>query len=484
MPVSGGPLIPVAERVANVPGSVLWLDDNTIVYAANEGRKLVRVPADGGAGTVIWASDSLLPMSLSGLPDSRGVLFQACRAPCDQAGTGLWVVDLRSRAARQLAPRVRTGQYLASGHLALVRDDQNVTVVPFDLRSLQVRGAPTTVLDGVAMPGGMPYFSVSAGGTLVMRQGVPPESRMYELVWVDRAGRQSLVDSSFTFKVTQFAGNYGWALSPDGGRLAIGLNTIEGDDIWIKSLPRGAVSRVTFGAASVSRPRWLPDGRSVTFVAQGDAGGVFIRRTDGTGKDSLLWRGSVDEAAYSPDHRWLVIRKGAVSATAGGRDIFGVQLGVDTTLVPLIATAYDEHAFSISPDGRWIIYQSDETGRLEVFIRPFPNTGDTKVQVSIGGGTAPLWSRNGRELFYLRPDNRMMAVSVPADPVLRLGDPQVLFEVPAALTILASSYYTPWDVGPDGRFIFARPVENATQPDSPLIVVENWTEEVKLKVRR
>jgi serine/threonine-protein kinase len=365
-----------------------------------------------------------------------------------------------------------------------VEDDALVAhAVHFDLKSLQIRGVPVPVLDSVAFDAGTsPYLAISASGTLVMRRGTTVSGGEFDLAWVDRAGRESAVDSSFSFRVTQTAGNFGWALSPDGSRLAIGRNTAEGDDIWIKSLPRGAATRLTFGGDSEARPRWTVDGRAITFMT---TAGIYLRRADGAGSDSLIWNGLTDEAAFSPDGAWLVIRRGASSASAGGRDIVGVrQSGRDTALTPLVVTPYDESAFALSPDGRWIAYHSDETGRPEVFVRPFPNTNRSKEQISTDGGRAPLWSRDGRELFYLRADNTMMAVTVAPGVEWRRSEPRALFQLRSALALLEPSYYTPWDVAPDGRFIFARSLEGGRDRRAPLIVIENWMEEVKAKVPR
>jgi hypothetical protein len=138
----------------------------------------------------------------------------------------------------------------------------------------------------------------------------------------------------------------------------------------------------------------------------------------------------------------------------------------------------------LSPDGHWMAYQSDETGRLEVFIRPFPNTGDQKVQVSSAGGTGPVWARNGRELFYLRDDRTMMAVPVLPGPLLRLGEPRALFSLPERLVHLDARYYSPWDVGPDGRFIMARAVGGGSASAMSLVVVENWFAELSGKAER
>ena len=480
LPIGGGAFTLLAEDASNVPGSVAWLDDGTIVYAGKERSELIRIPPGGGSGTVVWSSDSVTPMNLTPLVGGRGVLFHACRLPCDLGD--LWALDLRDRSARPVVRGARAGHYLPTGHLVYVDDaSQAALVVPFELRSLHPRGTAVAVIDSVAMEGTSPYFWVSAAGTVVMRRGTSTQRRRFELVWVDRSGRETQVDSSFIFQVTEYAGNHGWSLSPDGTRLAIGLNTASGDDIWIKLLPRGPVSRATYGSRPESRPRWTADGRSVTAVA---THGVILRRADGTGSDSLLWPGLVDEAALSPDGSWLILRMGARAPTSGGRDIYGLRLGVDSALTPLVVTPYDENAFALSPDGRWLAYESDETGRVEVFIRPFPNTIAAKIQVSSSGGSTPLWARNGRELFFLSPDNTMMAVPVAGGAPLQLGEPRALFQRRGPLAGASPSWYTPWDVAPDGRFIMVRSVETERSIDAPLIVVENWFEELNAKAAR
>jgi serine/threonine-protein kinase len=195
--------------------------------------------------------------------------------------------------------------------------------------------------------------------------------------------------------------------------------------------------------------------------------------------DSTLVRGAIDEGVFSPDRAWLLLRAGAVGAVAGGRDITGVRLGQDSSRVPLLTSAADEEAIALSPDGKWLAYQSDETGTTEVFVRPFPNVNDGKKQVSSGGGTAPLWSRDGKELFYLAGGKRMMSARVTSGPALSVGDPGLLFRVPDDLLVAESRFYTPWDVGRDGRFIMARVIGGVSAASGSIVIVENWLEELR-----
>jgi len=284
-----------------------------------------------------------------------------------------------------------------------------------------------------------------------------------------------------------FGANAGWALSPDGTRLAIGLATDAGDDIWVKQLPHGTVSRVSYDSAAEYRPRWMPNGRDVMFASnrRGEgAGGLYRRAANGTGADSLILRadGGVFEGAWSPDERWLVYRTGGTIGQVGGRDIVGIRPGVDTAPVPVIATQYDEEAIAISPDGRWLAYESNETGRTEVFVRSFPNTEVGKWQVSNGGGVAPLWAKNGRELFYVNASRDMMAVAVGTGTDPQLGQGRVLFHLRDEWYLGSQEFYTPYDVAPDGRFLMARGIVAISNTRAPLIVVDNWFDELRTRV--
>ena len=428
------------------------------------------------------------------LPGGRGILFGRCSViACE-----IWALDLRSgRPHRLLAGNddgpvgsrtgPKWGQYVA-GHIVYAQDD-GVFAVPFDVDAMKLRGSPVALANGLDAAIVASSVSVSASGTLVMRPGDPAGAASYQMMWVDRAGREAPVDTAWAFNPSVSAGDAGWALSPDGARLAIGLVTATGEDIWVKELrPGGRLSRVTLDPGPEHRPRWTPDGRSVTFVAPGRTPpGLYQRRADGTGTDSLLFEGYVAEGVWHPGRDLLLLRWAATTLGpgSGGRDITGFRPGTDTAATPVLVTPFDESAIMLSPDGRWLAYQSDETGANEVFVRPFPITDSGgKYQASNGGGAAPLWSRNGRELFYLAADGAMMAVRVTAGDTLQLDQPVVLFRLPAEMRLLnlLTFRYTPWDVAPDGRFLLARRVDDVDA--DAVIVVENFLEELKAGVPR
>ncbi|MBS1241112.1 MAG: protein kinase, partial [Gemmatimonadetes bacterium] len=481
IPVSGGSAMLLSSTDVASQFGLAWLSDGSIVYPMRGAAGLMRVSADGGTPSVAWRSDSLISMRPSPLPGGRGVIFLSCPPGCVEGQ--IWALDLKANSARLVLPGAFPGAVMESGHLVYTSEDGGLFAVPFDLGGLKVTGVPVPLGERLASNAGNDLFRISASGTLVMAVGgTDLAGRTFEMVWVDRAGRETPVDTAWNFHLTANANNHGWALSPDGTRLAVGISTGAGDDIWVKPLPRGAAYRVTFDPGSDSRPRWRADGRFVTFRADRIPSGLYQHRADGTGADSLLVEGVIDEGMVTADNRWLVLRQGSVGQVAGGRNITGVRLGTDTTPVPLLATDFDEMAPALSPDGRWMAYQSDETGRTEVFVRPFPNTDAGKTQVSSGGGLAPLWSRDGTELFYLSGTNDMMAARVTPGAGLDIGAPEVLFHVRDELLGVEALYYTPWDVARDGRFIMARLVGGDLSQTGALVVVENWIEELKEKV--
>lgn len=488
LPFLGGAAITLADSVSGSPG-LAWLDDGSLVYIEVGARALRRVPAVGGRSALVWRSDSANARLPTPLPGGRGVLFTRCIGGSCVIEQNLWVLDLRSGQARRLVLGATAGWYVPTGHVVYVRRDGGMFAVPFSLRSLQTRGSPVPVLDSISVVSELlPLVAITPEGTLVTRPGSALSSRVrYEMVWVDRAGRETPVDSAWNFRLTTFGANSGWAFSPDGGRLAVGLSTDAGDDIWIKQLPRGPLSRLTFDSTAEFRPRWAPGGQWVTFVRQRTDGDLFRKRADGTGSEELVLDlpQGIYEGAFSRDGKWLIIRTGGTLGQVGFRDIVGMRPGVDSVPVPLVASpTFDEAAPALSPDGRWLAYESNETGRVEVYIRPFPNVQAGKWQVSIDGGVAPLWARNGRELFYVNGNREMMVTPVAPGPSLRLGERRALFRLRDQLYLADHENYTPYDIGPDSRFIMARRVRSEPGQVAPLIVVENWFEELKQKLGR
>jgi Tol biopolymer transport system component len=289
------------------------------------------------------------------------------------------------------------------------------------------------------------------------------------------------VDSAWTFELSG-SGNAGWSLSPDGSRLAIGLSTNSGDDIWVKRMPDGPASRLTFDTTSDVRPRWTPDGQSVIYVINGQHV-LRQRRADGTGETTTVLDAGkpVLEGQWSRDGRWLIARTGGENLRTGGRDIVGIEAGTGGKVRPLVANpGADESAAALSPDGRWLAYQSDETGRSEIYLRPFPGTREGKWQVSLEGGHSPLWAHSGRELFFLDAARNMVSVSVAGTGAPELGQRHVLFRMGTELYSNDPEYYTPFDIAPDDQhFLMAEALHDFLGAHPRYLLVENWPEEVR-----
>jgi serine/threonine-protein kinase len=490
LPILGGAAITLADSVGGNNG-LTWLDDGSIVFIGPRSNELRRVPDVGGAWTSVWRSDTGNIRFPVGLPGGRAVLFDRCIGAACRVRHDLWVLDLSSRSARLLQPGAAMGLYVRTGHVIYVREDGGMFALPFSLRSLRATGASVPVLDSVAVVNGnIPLMDISREGTLLVRPGAGISSRVsYQLVSVDRAGRQTLVDSSWQFRHVVTGGNAGWALSPDGRRLAIGEATEAGDDIWVKLLPRGPRSRLTFDSSAEYRPRWSPDGRWVDYVGiRGTAASaIYRKRADGTGSEELVAQLPVNihEVARTRDEKWLVLRTGGTVGQVGARDIMVRHIGVDSAPRPLLASpAFDESAIALSPDGRWIAYETDETGRIEVYVRPFPNVDGGKWQVSTSGGVSPLWARSGRELFYVDAGQNVVAVPVLPGLAFRLGERRTLFHLTDDIYMPPNEHYATYDVSADGRFIMARRVHMEVGQAAPLIVVENWFTELNQKLGR
>ncbi len=485
IPIGGGAAVSLTDSSF---GGAAWLEDGSVLFTRFD-FQMGRVPGAGGSATIAWKPpdgqrDGALFMAP--LPGTRGVIFTRCTNLC--ATSSLWVLDLESGEARELVPDAKRGWYLPTGHLAYVRTDGGMFAVPFDVKSLTIRGAPTPILDGVALLFGViPNLAFSANGTLVMQSGTGGEQlAMYEMVWVDRTGRETPVDSSWQFRHSQSNGNAGWSLSPDGRRLAIGLNTDAGDDIWIKELPDGPLMKVTQDSASEERPRWTPDGQSVTYIVDG-AGSLRRRPANGTGTEEVVLDTPgllLLEGSYSRDGTWLLLRVGGNAGTSKIRNILALRPGVDSAPVELLANARaDESAPALSPDGKWLAYVSDETGRDEVYIRPFPDVESGKWQVSTNGAQAPLWAHSGRELFYVDAGRNMMAVAVPPAGPSQLGARVRLFALGSDVYLDVREWYTPFDISPDdSRFLMSRRVTAGGEERRTFLLVENWFEELKAKL--
>jgi Tol biopolymer transport system component len=484
--VSGGAAVKLCATAA--PSGVSWRD-NTIVFGQNiPGRTLIQAVADtGGVARTLVSLDQGLISHPQLLDDGKHVLYSVRRSPAATWENGEIVVQALDGGAPKVVVRgAADGRLLPTGHLLYVHEGA-LFAIAFDRTRLETSGGPVPVVEGVrtALVGvgsspGAGQFTLSTSGTLAYVPGVDRLAALRTLVWADRQGTEQPIEAP--------ARLYNHPrLSPDGTKIAVDIRDQE-KDIWTWDLERRQLMRLTFGPAEDYSPVWAPDGRSIVYIegaeaaaALGGAFDIFRKAANNTGTAERLTSSATAKfaSALSPDGRFLVYRQ---DNSGGLRNLFVLTLGAIRPPQPLFQSQFSVLNAEISPDGRWIAYQSNESSQDEVYVRPFPAAEAGRWQVSVDGGTVPMWSRSGRELFFARPgDGKLYAVAVAAAPgggAFSFGGPQALF----ALAPYFSQLGRTLDVSLDGqRFLAVKSPEMNKGQDS-VVVVSRWFEELKARV--
>jgi len=485
IPRSGGAPVKLSDSTTSIANGVfasgVWLDDGSIVFAGRDNRHLLQIDAEGGTERVVLAaSDWILQaiVRLTALPHGRGVLITSCAAsPCTRGALSL--LDFRRDSLVQLLDGVSGGWYLPTGHVLYGRADGTLFAQRLDLDRGELTGTAVAVMRGLATTGGLPAVVVSRTGTILyaLQGDGAPEGLGSRLVWVHRDGTVSVVDSTLSLVGSEQA-QLGVSLSPDGTQVAFVQNTEDGPQIFVKRMPDGPATRLTFEGWS-GRPVWGPDGRDLAYIRyRADAPSVAIRqRADGTGSESVIAEESrpISEILLAPDGQWLLYR--TESSAPGNGDILARRLGGDSASIPLLATAAHETAPAISPDGRWLAYNSDEGGATEVFVRPWPDVNGGKWQVSRDGGSDAQWSADGRELFYLSPREELMVAEVGDQPSFHVGDVRTVLPMPP---YLGGPMHATYAVSPDAKRFLAGQQNFAQRPGtSRLILARHWFTELR-----
>jgi serine/threonine-protein kinase len=313
-------------------------------------------------------------------------------------------------------------------------------------------------------------FDVARNGTLVyVPGGVAATART--LVWLDRQGREEAI------KTPSRAYTYP-RLAPDGTRIALDIREQE-NDIWVWDLARETLTRLTFDPALDRFPVWTPDSRRIIFASdRAGPSNLYWQAADNTGTVERLTQGPNVQLpdSISPDGSRLVFEEQNPSV-----NLMALAMDKDRKAEPLVQSQmYAERNGEISPEGRWLAYQSNESGQFEIYVRPFPDVNSGKWQVSTMGGTRPLWARNGQELFYVAPDGALMRVAVERGPAWRSGTPAKLFENNDGWAISANNFGRSYDISADGRrFLAIKSAAEQTGAPSNLVVVQSWFEELK-----
>jgi Tol biopolymer transport system component len=466
--VAGGPPQVLASVEFGLGGA--WNREGVIVFAQGPTNPLYRVPASGGDPAAITRLD---PPRQGGhffphfLPDSRHLLFFA-----QGADQGVYLASLDSAETRRLIVADTQAVYAAPGHLFFMRRG-TLFAQRFDDSRRDVAGDPVPVADSVALDpdyniGG---FSVSETGMLAYRTAGGANLR--RLAWLDRSGKEvgmlgtpdddSLIDPE---------------LSPDGRRLAV-ERTVQGNkDVWLIDTARGASSRFTFDAEPDYNPIWLPDGSRIAFSSnRKGAFNLYQKASSGAGSDELLLESSLHKFAldWSQDGRFILFIQ---PDPKGIGDLWVLPLFGERKPFPFVNTSFNEDNGQFSPDGRWIAYQSNESGRSQVHVQPFPGPGG-KWQVSTAGGITPRWRRDGKELFYIAPDGKLMAAPIhTAGQMFDAGVPAALFQtriLGGGTSVYKKQQYV---VALDGkRFLIDLSVDESTA--SPITIVTNWARALK-----
>ena len=479
--ITGGAPFTVCEVPRGLSAS--WRPDDTIVYGIQGTTGLFRVSASGGVPESLTTQvesegDHDYPELL---PDGDTVLFSIARSGFDFDDGRIVAQSLDTGERHVVLEGGFYPRYVRTGHLVYARAG-GLFIAPFDLATRQVAGDPVPLVDGVMMSNSGAQFSVSNEGSVAYVSGgsyVTPENF---LVWVDREGREDRIPTSAaSFEQPR--------VSPDGAKVVFGIGDPENLDIWVSETARGTLSKVTTSPGEDEYPLWSPDGRRVVFQSfrDGDAG-LFWRNADGRGAvEPLLFLADVAGAAgeiapnsWTPDGKTLVF---TYSAGDTSWDIGALSIEGEREWEPLVHTVSEESDPVVSPDGEWLAYTSDETGTAEVYVEQFPDLG-SRTQVSINGGRSPVWSSDGRELFYRHLDSdAMLAVRIESGSPLTVGTPAVVFEGEYVWPFFLRRNY---DVAPNGqRFLMvkeARSVDESADAND-IHVVLNWLQELTERVR-
>jgi len=463
--ISGGPSVALWDfPTAGVNSSGTWSPDGTILFAPAGHDGVYRIPQQGGEVERVSPADPSGHedhLSPSFLPDGRRFLFTIRSGA---GALGVYLGSLDSRRAKLLVQGASNGIYSrprgSAQSYILFQRNMVLMAQRFDEDRNEVFGEPIAVSNKQ-----LTYwraFSASENGVIAYRGGSPNST----LIWMDRAGK--------TIATLPVKDDYRQiALSPDESMLAMGMMQSDSptvSSIWLTELPRGTVTRLTSSLPNDWFPVWSPDGRRVVFSSARDGPyNLYVRAANGAGADEVLLKSETSKwpTSWSRDGRFLAYHASDPRTKA---DIWMLPLNGGKPF-PFLQTQFNEMQAEFSPAGHWIAYTSDESGNQEIYVRNFdegPGRGGAK-RISIEGGSHPKWRSDGRELFYLSPDRKLMSVEIGAPPVLTAGTPRLLFQTRIRILNFLAGYAV---AAMGQRFLVNTPAEEAES--GPITVIANW----------
>jgi Tol biopolymer transport system component len=468
---SGGPVQELCDASNGRGGA--WNKDGVILFTPNAQAGLLRVPANGGkpepATKVDVAHNENSHRWPKFLPDNRHFLYWA-RNSAGAGNQSLAVGSLDSAQAKVILNGVTTASY-ASGYLLFMRE-QTLVAQPFDPDKLELNGEATPIAEHLAVNGatGVPEFSASDTGTLVYQTGEATGS--WDLLWFSRDGKAAGT-------VAQQERYYYPDISPDNTQLAVSLfsGALGTADVWVLDLKRGTKSRLTFGPGTQLSALWSVDGKAVYYSSNSKgANQIYSKAADGSGPEQpVLVEPEASDVPFSFSHdgRYLVYTRRVLNDPQGNVDIWALPLFGDRKPFAVVATAFNDVSPGVSPAGKWMAYQNNESGRTELYLTAFPG-GGARWQVSTSGGADARWRADGKELYFIDPSDTLMAVDVDTSGTApKLGVPHALFQAVGVQRQVGTYVVTK-----DGKKFLINS-GSTKQGTEPLTLVTNWTAELK-----
>jgi serine/threonine protein kinase/Tol biopolymer transport system component len=445
-----------------------WNQDSTIIFTPNSSQSpIFRVLATGGTVSAVTRTETTQETSHrfpQFLPDGHHFLYYVQGTP---ESHGVYVGDLDGSRARRLLDVDSAPVYESSGHLLFVRQG-TLFAQEFDVSRLELKGNPFPVAEHIptlSTAQGSAAVSASPRGPIIYRTASAGGRR--QLLWVDRSGNEIGKAGDPLSAVAP-------SISRDGRRVALAQQGNDNFDIWLLDLGRNVLSRFTFDPALDINPIWSPDSRQIVFNSnRKGAYDLYRKPATAPGSEELLLASRQDKRAldWSPDGRFLLYAD--IDPKGGTEDIWALPVDGDRKPFPVVVTNFDEDLAQFSPDGKWIAYQSNESGRHEIYIQPFPGPG-VQTQVSANGGAQVRWSGDGKELFYIAFDGRLMAVPISLASTAQAieAGPSVPLFATRVGPVLPYPNNWQYDVSPDGqRFLMNTIIEEAP---SPITLILNW----------